>query len=225
MGEIAVKAIIWDFDGTLVDTETPQFLAWQQVFGEFGARLEPEVWGKMVGTVTDWDLFDVLEEALGQAIDRRTLMRQVERLIAANMEEALLRPGVLALVEQSDGLGIRQAVASSSPRWWIRKFLSHHGLQGYFSVIAAADDVRRVKPDPEVYLTALSRLSIRASEAVAIEDSPHGARAALAAGIQCVVIPNPSTQDLQFPTGVLRLESLEGVGVSGLRAFLKNRTI
>ena len=222
---MAVNAIIWDFDGTLVDTETPQFLAWQRLFSEFGARLEADVWGKMVGTVTDWDLFDVLEGAVGQAVDRKTLMRKVERFIEENMEEAPLRPGVRRLVEQSAVEGIRQAVASSSPRWWIREFLDRHHLQGYFAAIAAADDVRRVKPDPDVYLTALSRLSVKASEAVAIEDSPHGARAALKAGLPCVVIPNPSTKDLLFPKGVLRRDSLQGIGVGELRAMLQDHTI
>ncbi|WP_338055227.1 HAD-IA family hydrolase [Sulfobacillus harzensis] len=213
---------MWDFDGTIVDTETPQFEAWQALFGEFGARLEPHVWGKMVGTVTDWDLFDVLERLTGGPVQRIKLERKVRRLIEKKMTEAPIRDGVGEIITEAAGRGLRQAVASSSPRWWIREFLRRHRLESYFAAIASADDVRRVKPDPEVYLTALARLKVGPLEAIAIEDSPHGSRAALQAGIPCLVVPNPSTMELPFPVGVHRLDTLKGVTLDGLQAVFQD---
>ena len=94
-----------------------------------------------------------------------------------------------------------------------------HHLEAYFGALATADDVTMGKPDPAVYRVAVSRLAIEAARAVAIEDSPHGSTAALGAGLKCVVVPNPSTEALLFPDGVVRLPSLQGVTLEALAAL------
>lgn len=209
------EAIIWDFDGTIVDTETPMFEAWQEVFQSYGATLHPNVWGQMVGTSTDWDLLDVLERAVG-TIDRLGVEQQAQQLVEQHLQEGPLREGVRALMEKALEQGVRQAIASSSPRWWIQEFIDRHALSSYIRVIASADDVLRVKPDPAVYVTALAGLGVAAPVAVAIEDSPNGSRAALAAGLACVVVPNQSTANLSFPKGIVRLNTLAGLDLINL---------
>lgn len=215
-----IQAIIWDFDGTIVDTETPQYEAWDTLFRGFGVHLLPTVWGQMVGTVTDLDLFDVLEDLTGNPVDRFALHRQVQDLITERMRTAPLRAGVRDLMEAAGTAGRHQAIASSSPGWWIREFVERHHLGGFLRVIASSDDVLRVKPDPSVYRHALTTLGLSPDLGVAIEDSPHGSVAALAAGLACLVVPNPSTASLLFPPGVVRVETLEGLSLDALERML-----
>lgn len=214
-----LAGIVWDFDGTLVDTETPQFEAWAQVFEEAGGELRPSDWGQIVGTLDGINLLDVLESQAGR-LDRPKTLRRLAELTEKYLDQAPLRPGVRDLLAELGELSIPCAIASSSHRQWIVEFLRDHGILHYFTAIAAADDVARVKPDPSVYRVALRRLRVPAAQALAIEDSPHGAAAALGAGLVCVVVPNPSTKALSFPVAVRRLTTLENVGVRDLEKLM-----
>lgn len=216
-----LKAIVWDFDGTLVDTETPQFEAWDAVFREHGTQLDYQVWSQMVGTVTDWDLLSVLEDRMGR-VDRRALAQRVNQLIHKRLEAAPLRPGVRDLMDAAQKSGIQQAIASSSGRRWIEQYARRHRLDG-ISVVASGDDVARVKPDPAVYRLAVSRLHRAPHECVAMEDSPHGAASALQAGLVCVVVSNPSTASLEFPPGVIRRPAHGDIGIDDLRLWVTAR--
>lgn len=213
-----LKAIIWDFDGTIVDTETPQFDAWDLLFREYGSCVEPALWAEMVGTVTDFDLLDVLQRRVGR-VDRMQASRRIGELMRSQLEGAPLRPGVRALMDAARLEGFRQGIASSSGRRWIVDYIQRHNLHESIDVIASADDVVRVKPDPAVYLSALQHLGLDRHECLAIEDSPHGAQAALRAGLWCVVVPNPSTDRLTFPAGVTKLDSLAGVTLAQLASL------
>lgn len=202
--------IIWDFDGTIVDTETPQYEVWQALYHRHGCHFEPALWGQLVGTDAGLDLLDVLAERVGP-FDRAGIQRDVDRRIQERMEQAPLRPGVLAMLAAADQAGWPQAIASSSPGWWIHSFLERHRLHDFFKAVCSADDVQAVKPDPALYHLATLRLGFNRRECVAIEDSPHGAMAALKAGLTCLVVPNRSTVDLGFPPGIIRYESLKDV--------------
>jgi HAD superfamily hydrolase (TIGR01509 family) len=204
-----LKGIVWDFDGTIVDTETPQFEAWDAVFREHGTQLDYGLWSRMVGTETDWDLLSVLEERVGP-VNRITLGPHLNQLIHERLKAAPLRRGVRRLMEAADKIGVIQAIASSSGRRWIHEYSNRHQLT-YIRAVASGDEVARVKPDPALYHLAVSRLGFRADECAAFEDSPHGAAAAITAGLCCVVVPNPSTQTLAFPTGVIRRASYEEI--------------
>ncbi len=213
-----LSGLIWDFDGTIVDTETPQFRAWSEIFAEYGDELTAEDWGRMVGTWSDVELIDILVERV-PGVPRLKTNRRAGALVTQYIMEAPLRPGVMSLMEAARSAQIPQAIASSSHRDWIQAFLQLHHVESYFRALATADDVAMGKPDPAVYRVALSRLSIGPEQAVAIEDSPHGSSAALGAGLKCVVVPNPSTEALTFPDGVVRLPTLEGVTLDALTAF------
>ena len=213
-----ISGLIWDFDGTIVDTETPQYRAWSEIFAEFGDKLTPEDWGRIVGTWGDVDLIDILMERV-PGVPRLETNRRAGALVTQYMLEAPLRAGVMGLMEAARMAEIPQAVASSSHRVWIQAFLHLHQLEAYFQALATADDVVMGKPDPAVYRVALRRLGLEPHQTVAIEDSPHGSAAALGAGLKCVVVPNPSTEALVFPEGVVRLPTLEGVTLETLAGF------
>jgi HAD superfamily hydrolase (TIGR01509 family) len=204
-----IRAVIMDFDGLILDTEGPAFQAWQEIYGEYGVSLPLSAWAVWVGgSVGLFDPCEYLESQLGRKVDReeiRNRERQREdELIAAQP----LLPGVEGYVADARRLGLRLGVASSSDRAWVLGHLSRFGMEASFDAIVCADDVERAKPDPGLYLSALRALDVSADEALALEDSPNGITAAQAAGIFCVVIPNPLTRQLSTAAADLRLDTL-----------------
>ena len=123
-------------------------------------------------------------------------------------------------LDEAAALGLRLAIASSSPRAWIDDHLAHLGLSDRFEVTRTADDVARTKPDPELYVSACAALGVAPHEAVAIEDSPNGIRAAKAAGLACVACPNPLTSLLPMDAADCVVPSLADVTLAGLLARL-----
>lgn len=209
-----LRALIFDFDGTLLDTETHEFRRWQALYAERGRELALAEWQQGVGT---WDAFDPWL-GLGVAEDERAdLHARLQADILADIEAEDLRPGVRALLRQAQNAGLRLAVASSSGREWVERWLARHDLGNTFEVLATRDDVARVKPDPALYTLALARLGLSAREALAIEDSLHGATAAHAANLAVVVVPNQVTLGSPFLNSWPQLGGFEG----GLRALLR----
>ena len=119
-----------------------------------------------------------------------------------------LLPGVEALLRDARALGLGRAVASSSSCGWVEGWLRRHGIRDLLDVVVARDDVRNVKPDPELFLLAASRLGVDPGACLVLEDSPNGMRAALAAGMRCVAVTNALTRSLARPDVDLVLGSL-----------------
>jgi HAD superfamily hydrolase (TIGR01509 family) len=203
---LPLQALIFDFDGTIVDTETVSFQAWSTTYARWGLQLRWEDWQHCIGTVGGFDPLRALrphgEQACAEA------QRLSREYLLEGVASEPLRPGVGALLEEAQAAGLRLAVASSSDRAWVERWLAHHRLANYFQAICTADDAPRVKPHPDLYLLAVRRLGVDAEHAMAIEDSPHGATAALRAGLRCVVVPNDMTARAAFPAGCVRLETL-----------------
>lgn len=194
-----IKAIIFDFDGTILDTETPDFHSWRSIYQEHGSELEQEIWCQVVGTT--WDAFnpiDHLETKIGREVDRDALKELHRVKFHAMVKEQVPLPGVESVLAAAKDMRLKLAVASSSGRPWVQGHLERLGLLPYFSVLKTAEDVERVKPDPALYTLALEALEIAPHESVAFEDSVNGVIAAKAAGIRCVAIPNSVTKNLDF---------------------------
>ncbi len=209
-----LRALIFDFDGTLLDTETHEFRRWQALYAERGRELALVAWQQGVGT---WDAFDPWLGLDVAESDRAAVHTRLQADILADIEADDLRPGVRALLEEARRANVRLAVASSSGREWIERWLARHNLENTFEVLTTRDDVERVKPDPTLYLLALARLGLSAHEALAIEDSFHGATAAHAAGLAVVVVPNQVTLGSPFLDSWPQLNGFEG----GLRTLLE----
>jgi putative hydrolase of the HAD superfamily len=218
-----IRAIIFDFDGTIVDTETPWYDAFREVFKEEGAELPMDVWGLVVGSVDD-PLYAHLEKVTGRPVDIPSIRKRAGGHHVARMEEhAELRPGVEDYLKTAQALGLRIGLASSSKRDWVVRFLKQFDLLHYFETIRTAEDVAKVKPDPELYMRALEDLGVAGSEAMALEDSPNGTRAAVEAGINCVIVPNDTTRGLTFDRYAIRLDSLTDMKLEEVLNHINNK--
>jgi HAD superfamily hydrolase (TIGR01509 family) len=211
-----IKALIFDFDGLILDTENPEYQAWREIYQEYGCDLSLAKWGECIGTANTFDPYDYLAELSGKTIDRAAIQKQRRARFAQLMDGEPLLPGVEEYIRDARRLGLRLAVASSSGHAWVSGHLSRFQIERHFDCLNCSDDVERVKPDPALYLKALERLGVVASEAIAIEDSPNGALAATRAGIFCVTVPNTLTQQLSFSAGDLRLTSLSSLPLEAL---------
>lgn len=204
-----VKAIIFDLDGTIIDTETAWFVALGEIYNEYDATLTLEQYSTCIGTSLDaFDPYVHLMKEGKVSIELNALKQKVKQRYDEHMLKEQVRPGVPEYIKQAKAAGLKLAVASSSPRDWVEHYLNKLGLLPYFDAICTASEVKQVKPDPELYELALEKLNVQPSEAVAIEDSPNGARAAVAAGIHCIVVPNAITETLDFDMSHQRLTSL-----------------
>ncbi|WP_082687089.1 HAD family phosphatase [Bacillus sp. FJAT-27445] len=202
-----IKGIIFDFDGLIVDTESLWFEAYKEVMGEFGCELPLEEFSKVIGT-TDEVLKDYFQKTTGITVDEAGLHLKTNELYRQKSGGLELREGVREYLEEARELGLKIGLASSSRRDWVESYLRKFGIFEYFETIMTKEDVDKVKPDPALYIRALESLGIDADEAVAFEDSLNGSAAAIAAGMHCVIVPNPVTNHLPFEKYRLRLASM-----------------
>jgi HAD superfamily hydrolase (TIGR01509 family) len=204
-----IRALIFDFDGLIVDTEGPVFQSWRELYQQFGCVLELDTWAGYIGmTPGSIDLYVPLEACLGYPVDRPTLEPQRKKRELELIAEQPVRPGVLTYLEGARQLGLKIGLASSSPCAWVTGHLERIDLLQFFDVIRAADDVAYAKPDPGLYLDVLHHLGLQPDQAIAIEDSPNGILAARRAGLYCLAVPNPLTRQLSLDQANLRIESL-----------------
>lgn len=194
-----IKAIIFDFDGTIIDTETAWYHAFRDAYQEHGVELGVEQYSQCLGTSLHvFNPYEYLATDLGLPIDKAAFRSKVRADHSAKMALEEVRSGIREYLQMAKESGLKIGLATSSERAWIDKYMDQLGIRDYFEVIRTADDVSKVKPDPELYLSALEALGVHPNEAVAIEDSPNGSRAAVAAGMHCVIVPNTLTKLLAF---------------------------
>ncbi|KZB83796.1 HAD family hydrolase [Amycolatopsis regifaucium] len=208
-------ALIFDFDGTLVDTEAAVLTAWQEIFRERGGELPLDVWHTVIGTQnTAVAMFELLEKN-DENLDRIAVRTGVRARVTALLESEGPRPGVQEYLAEAEEQGLRLAIASSSTGDWVTTQLNRLGLADAFEAVLTGD-LHEAKPSPDLYLAALTALDLPASEAIAFEDSPHGVTAAKAAGLRCVAVPNAITAVLNFDHADLVLGSLADKPLSEL---------
>ncbi len=215
-----VTALIFDFDGLILDTESSMFETWREIYAEHGLEIPRVAWAKMLGSSADPDeAYEYLEQHLGAAVNRVELRdRRLTRELAILQDRGTM-PGVRPLIEECRAAGISLAIASSSERAWVDEHLQRLDLRGDFTVVVCGDDVRKTKPAPDVYQRALDLLKLPVSQAIALEDSEHGVRAARAAGLFCIAVPNAVTKFATFDEANVLLDTLDGVRLRDVLAF------
>ena len=208
-----LAAVILDFDGLIIDTESPIFDAWRSAFARRGQELRLEDWQHALGTFRGFDPCARLSELVGEALDRDALEAEVRGPYLAACENQPVLPGVVELLEQARRFGLGTAVASSATRAWVLGWLGKHGLRPLFDSVCGREDVPRVKPAPDLFLLAALRLGVAPPTCLVFEDSPNGVRAARDAGMRCVVVPNAVTRPLDLGRPDLVLESASEVAL------------
>lgn len=202
-----IKAIIFDFDGLIVDTESVWFDAYREVLMEYEFDLSLEKFSEVIGTHDDI-LYDYLMQNIKIPFERELIESTVEKLVKTKLDEPALRENVEDYLITAKEAGLIIGLASSSSREWVEGFLKKLNIYEYFSVIKTREDVSNVKPNPELYCKAIEELGVTASEAIAFEDSLNGLIAAREAGLRCVIVPNSVTSHLAFENYSLRLSSM-----------------
>jgi HAD superfamily hydrolase (TIGR01509 family) len=206
---VAIRALLFDFDGLILDTETASREGWAWLYREHGHELPEERWALVVGTTHIWDPMDHLEELVGEPLERTTLNERRYAHEISMIEAEELRPGIADYLEAAERHDLKRAIVSSSSRRWIDMHLARLEREvGWDAILTADGDRQRAKPSPTMYLEALEVLGVAAGEAIVFEDSPNGVRAGKAAGVFTVAIPNDVTRDYGLEEADLVVESL-----------------
>jgi HAD superfamily hydrolase (TIGR01509 family) len=209
---------VFDFDGLILDTEEPIYRSWLEVYQAHGEELPFERWVQIVGSTNiAFHPQYHLEERLGRPLPKEVLDRRIGRRTEMILAQAVL-PGVVQHLDAARELGFKLGVASSSTRDWVTGHLARLDILDRFECVRCRDDVEHAKPEPDLYIAVLECLGVRASEAIAIEDSPNGVAAAKRAGMRCVAIPNSITARLDLTEADITLTSLAEVSLRELLA-------
>jgi HAD superfamily hydrolase (TIGR01509 family) len=217
---VAFTAVIFDFDGLIIDSETPLFEIWQEIYARYGAALALEDWQHALGTQGGFDPYADLCARSGRRVTRHRWGDWVTREHWRRCETQPLLPGVADRLTEARRIGLKTAVASSSQAAWVRPWLERHDLLAAFDAVCTRDDVAAVKPAPDLFLLASRRLGVPPASCVVFEDSPNGLRAARAAGMWAIAVPNVLTQPLELPPHDLAIASLATHTLTSLQETL-----
>lgn len=216
-----LSALIFDFDGLIIDTESAIYEAWREFYASHGQPLELSTWAQCVGT--DFGAYNPkadLEHLTGRTFDWAVVEKDLEARVRELLTHYDALPGVRELLADAASHGVPCSIASSSPLSWVTGWLNHLELQNAFQNVSCRDFVERIKPAPDLFLHAAGKLSVQPGEVIVLEDSLNGLRAALAAGMKCVSAPGPVTRHLDMSGAWLQLDSLAGLSIPQLREQL-----
>ena len=216
-----MRALVFDFDGLILETEIPVLESWRRVYEDHGVELPMATWLETIGTADhDFDPFAHLQELVGRPLEREPMQsrRILHRDAILHAQETL--PGVRDYIEEGRRMGLKMAVASSSRRRWVVGHLERLGIHEHWDAVMTADDVERTKPDPALYLAAVEAMGVKPAEAIAFEDSRNGVLAAKAAGLWCVGVPANLTRNMNLSAADVILGSLSDLSLPDLLARL-----
>jgi putative hydrolase of the HAD superfamily len=211
------RALIFDFDGLILDTEVAIFEAWRELYSSHGHPLTMETWAQCVGS--DFGHYDPaadLERMLERKLDWQQITQQRRKRVSEILQGKQEMPGVRNRLQEARDHGVACAVASSSSHDWVDGWLARLGLAEFFSSTTCLEDTGKAKPDPGLFLLAAEKLGAEPAEVIVLEDSLNGLRAAHAAAMRCVIVPCDLTRHLTFEGAWRQLRSLEEITVPEL---------
>jgi len=220
---MTIRALIFDFDGLILETEGAIYLSWKELYQSFDQDLPTEEWIQIIGTWENYfDPLERLQGLLNQPLDwslikDRRQQRETDLILAQP-----IMPGIAQYLLDARRMGIKTAVASSSSRQWVAGHLDRLGVLDSFDCLRTRDEVTNTKPDPELYLSAAACLQVQPCEAIALEDSAHGLVSARRAGLFCVAVPNDLTRLTPLEAD-LRLNSLADMPLEMLIKVAENK--
>lgn len=206
-----IKSLIFDFDGLIMDTETAEVEGWQEVYRQYGQEFPLKIWVREVvgSTSANFDPAVYLTSLIGQQVDSAVLHARTRAVRLAKQAVLSPMPGVIEIIQAAQDLDLSLAIASSSGHEWVEGYLRQLGILSAFGVIKCREDVKQVKPHPDLFLAVLQALELNPEEALVFEDSPNGILAAKRAGLRVVAVPNPVTVHGDMDGADLRLASLK----------------
>jgi HAD superfamily hydrolase (TIGR01509 family) len=217
-----MEALLFDFDGLLVDTESAALSAWEGIFRGYRTRFPVDAWCAAVGAADGFDAFEALCGMASGTLQRNDVEERYLRELFRAADRQPLRRGVARLVLDARMSGLRTAIVSGASRAWIDRHLGRLCFaEGWDAIVTGERDKARAKPSPLLYNEALSTLGLAPRQAIAFEDSPHGVRAAKAAGLACIAIPNRVTRALDLSEADLVLDSLATITLAQLLARMR----
>ena len=221
MNPLSPTALVFDFDGLILDTEHVVYQAWRRRIEFHGGTIPLEKWALIVGTAdSHFDPIAEIERLVGHAVDGNAIRAEAHAEIRTALRESEPMPGVEAAIARARELGLPLAVASSSDRPWVAGHLERLGLVQHFAAICTREEVARTKPDPALYRLALEKLGVM--RGIALEDSANGIAAARGAGLFSVAVPNRITRVSDFSHADLMLGSLEELDLDTLLSHSSN---
>ena len=203
-------AVLFDFDGVILDTEWPIYQSWKRLYVREGQTLEQAMYVKCIGSDFDtWSPENYLEELTGKTFDweKENAARQVE--IMRDLENSKPMPGAADLIKFLADKPT--AVVSSSSHHWVDGWLEKLGLTTHFNTTVCRGDAPRIKPAPDLFLEAAQRLETEPVHCLVIEDSMNGLLSAHQAGMKVLAVPNKLTSVLDFSSADWTAESLDGL--------------
>ncbi len=213
-----LKGLIFDFDGLILDTETPIYHAWQRVYESYKVELPFNMWVSYIGTSEHYfEPITYLRSQCGHQIMDHDVLDKYQSGFEELILEQKIMPGIIELIQSAENFGLKIAIASSSPISWVTRFTKSLGIHNYFDCFATRDEVKRTKPHPDLYLLALSKLGINAREAAAFEDSLHGMTAANSANIFSIAVPANLTKHQDFSAASLIIKSAAEIDLNQLK--------
>ncbi len=215
-----IRALVFDFDGLILETETPAYQSWAEIYREHGHELPMDQWHGYVGSDTGFDPAGHLAALVGEGLDREATQARRDARKTELIALLDVMVGVRDYVADAKRMGLLLAVASSSSRAWVLGHLERLHLNAEWDAVRTRDDVARTKPAPDLYLSAVAALGIAPKEAVAFEDSANGIAAAKDAGLLCVAVPNALTAGMDLSRADLRLASLAETPLESVLAVL-----
>lgn len=223
---MTVKALLFDFDGVVVDTEVPTYESWREIYAEHGVDLALGDWLPVVGTGTStapggvFDAVAHLEGLLGTSLDRAAVVERRTRRKIELCDAAAVLPGVADYLARARTLGLRTGIVTRASGEWVRHHLARVCLEHSWDAIVCADGAHHLAKSG-FYCAAVAELGVEPLEAVAFEDSAHGVLAAREAGLRCVAVPNRVTREADFSAADIVLGSLAERGLQDVLADLE----
>lgn len=205
------KALLFDFDGLLMDTESPEVEIWREIYAGYGVEFPMDIWIREVvgSTIANFDVAAHLATVTGQTLDLKAMYQKAYALRLERLSRLPAMPGVLEMLSSARALGLRMAVVSSSPHPWVDGYLAQLEIADFFEIVICQEDAPRIKPAPDLYLKALAGLKLPADECLAFEDSLNGVTATRRAGLRVVGVPNAVTVHAGCLPADLVLSSLQ----------------
>lgn len=209
------SALVFDFDGTIIDTEVIEYASLAAMWRKNGRVLPYDTWARYLGTdAPDW--VDALVSEHPSDLDPERLRSELLCDQSERTALAVMRPGITAILTAATAAAVPIAIASNSPPDRLLSELERRNILCMFDAVVTRDQVSRGKPAPDAYATAALMMKADPLKAIAFEDSAAGMQAALTAGYRCVVAPTPATVHQSFEEAHLLLRSFDELSIPDL---------